>query len=92
MSGLEVGTALDGLTRKPGLRQSLRLMRGPARAAGLAALQSFLERGFDTFKAMNGAAEFLALVGLRERELAAKIFATDVDSNAAMAALAGRLP
>ena len=64
---MEIGAALDGYTRKPLLRQALRMMRGPAAAAGLTALQSFLETGFDTFKSMQGADEFLATV--REREM-----------------------
>jgi hypothetical protein len=37
-------------------------MRGPARSAGLAALQSFLESGFDTFRGMRGAGEFLSTI------------------------------
>lgn len=75
---LEVGTALDRLTRKPMLRNTLRLMRGPARAIGLEALQGFLERGFDTFREMRGAAEFLATIASRERALAAALFSADV--------------
>ena len=71
---LAVGNALDRYTRNPILRHSLRLMRGPAHAAGLAALQAFLEKGFDTFKAMGGAREFLATIELRERELARRLF------------------
>lgn len=69
-----VGRSLDALTRKPLLHHSLRLMRAPARAAGLGALQSFLEAGFDTFRGMRGADEFLQLIGRRERELAAALF------------------
>jgi hypothetical protein len=38
-------------------------------------LQAFLERGFDTFRDMRGAQEFLATVTRRERELAARLFA-----------------
>lgn len=72
---LLVGRDLDRLTRKPLLRGSLHLMRGPARAAGLPALQQFLETGFDTFKALGGALEFLATVGDRERALARSLFA-----------------
>ena len=72
---LDVAASLDRLTRKPLIRNSLRLMRGPARAAGLGDLQQFLEKGFDTFKAMNGAQEFMALVGQRERTLAYSLFA-----------------
>ena len=59
---LAVGSALDRYTRNPLLRASLRLMRGPAAAAGLGALQGFLERGFDTFREMRGAREFLDTV------------------------------
>jgi hypothetical protein len=83
-----VGRALDTLTRSPLLHRTLRLMRGPARAAGLGALQSFLEAGFDTFRAMHGADEFLRVVGERERALAALLFATDP----ARAAALGQLP
>ncbi len=72
---LTVGTALDRYTRNPLLRHSLRLMRGPAQAAGLGVLQAFLERGFDTFGQMRGAGEFLQTVTQRERELAAHLFA-----------------
>jgi hypothetical protein len=72
---VEVGQSLDRYTRKPLLRQSLRLMRGPATAAGLGTLQSFLESGFDTFRAMRGADSFLATIAQRERALAASLFA-----------------
>lgn len=72
---LAVGSALDRYTRNPLLRTSLRVMRGPAAAAGLGALQGFLERGFDTFREMRGANEFLDTVANRERELAARLFA-----------------
>lgn len=71
---LEVGSALDRLTTRPLLRQTLRLMRGPAKAAGLSALQSFLETGFDTFRSMHGAGEFLETVRTREQQLAASWF------------------
>jgi hypothetical protein len=71
---LSVGAALDRYTRNPVLRHSLRLMRGPSQAAGLAALQRFLETGFETFRAMKGAAAFLDAVATRERALAARLF------------------
>lgn len=88
---LTVGRDLDRLTRKPLVRTSLILMRGPARAAGLPALQQFLETGFDTFKAMGGATEFLATVGERERALARALFEVAVDSEMDVTAL-GQLP
>ena len=84
----QVGHALDALTRKALLRHSLRAMRGPARAAGLAALHTFLESGFDTFRGMRGADEFLALIGSRERALAATLFSAAPDQ----AARLGQLP
>ena len=72
---LAVGQALERFTRNPLLRHSLRMMRGPARVAGLQALQQFLEHGFDTFAAMRGAGHFLDTVAMRERALAAALFA-----------------
>ena len=75
---LEVGESLDALTRNPLMRHSLRMMRGPARAAGLGELQIFLESGFDAFKAMRGAREYLAEIGRRERELASWLFSAPI--------------
>ncbi len=72
---LEVGGALDRYTRKPLLRHSLRLMRGPAQAAGLGALQQFLETGFDTFRGMPAPKHLLDNIAARERALAAQLFA-----------------
>lgn len=69
-----VGDALDRYTRMRGLRHSLRLMRAPARVAKLTALHQFLERGFDTFRDLGGAAEFLDLIENREKGLATALF------------------
>ena len=71
---LDVGRALDIYTHRPLLRHSLRAMRLPARAAGLSSLQVFLEAGFDSFRAMHGADEFLSRIAQREHELAASLF------------------
>jgi hypothetical protein len=71
---LDVGRALDVYTHRPLLRHSLRAMRIPARAAGLSELQSFLEGGFDTFRAMHGADEFLTQIAVRERAIVASFF------------------
>jgi len=76
---LAIAAELDRLTRLPLLRQSLRLMRTPARAAGLSELQRTLETGFDTFRAMSGAQEFIALVGAREQAFATTLFAARAD-------------
>lgn len=79
-----IGTALEGYTRSRLMRSTLRLMRGPAQAAGLQDLQRFLESGFEAFGAMRGAGEFLGLVAQRERALAAALFAPDAPSQAAL--------
>ena len=71
---LAVASQLDRLTRNVLIRKSLQLMRRPAQAAGLADLQHFLERGFATFRAMQGAAEFITTIQAREEALAAALF------------------
>ena len=81
-SVLEVGRELDRLTRMPGLRLTLSLMRRPAQAAGLSSLQGFLESGFDTFARMSGKGEgarsFLALIQTRETALMDALFSGDL--------------
>jgi hypothetical protein len=75
---LGIGEQMARLTRTPGLRVMLKMMRGPAVAAGLASLQRFLETGFDTFAAMarkpGGAEEFLGIIQERESALLALLF------------------
>lgn len=70
-----VGERLDELVRKPLVLKTLQLMRQPARAAGLADLQDFLERGFCAFRAMHGAGEFLAALRDRETAIVNEMFA-----------------
>lgn len=69
------GEALDALARKPLVRATLKMMHGPAHMAGLGALHSFLERGFEAFHAMGRADEFLDSVVGREREIMRALFA-----------------
>lgn len=71
---LAIGAALDRFTRRSWILAALRLMRGPAQAAGLAALQAFLESGMESFRSMRGAAEFLAIVRERETSLIRALF------------------
>lgn len=75
---LNMGNELNRLTQIRGLRMMLRMMRGPAKAAGLHALQLFLESGFDTFATMSGkrglAAEFLHTIEQREGAWISKLF------------------
>lgn len=61
-----MGFELQRLTRMKTLRLGLRMMRNPARAAGLDALQHFLESGFDAFAALGDARPFLDTIQQRE--------------------------
>lgn len=64
---LHMGRELQQLTRKTSVRLALRMMRGAAQAAGLGALQGFLEEGFDAFGQMDRhTGAFLAAVAERE--------------------------
>lgn len=71
---LDIGVALSRFTTNRWLRHSLRMMRGPARAAGLGALQQFLEAGFDTFAALSCPDLFLKMIAERERKIADVLF------------------
>lgn len=78
---LAMGNDLARLTRTPGLRMMLRMMRGPANAAGMGALQKFLEAGFDTFgqlaRQRGGVEQFLATIEQREQALMDLLFDAD---------------
>ena len=73
----EVGRRLDSLVKKPLVLRTLKLMRTPAKMAGLEDLQDFLERGFESFRLMAGADEFLALLGERETAILNRLFSGD---------------
>jgi hypothetical protein len=79
---LGIGQQMARLTRTAGLRMMLKMMRGPAAAAGLGALQRFLECGFDTFAAMarrpQAAEEFLETSRVRESALMLMLFDADL--------------
>ena len=75
---LAMGSDLTRLTRTPGLRMMLRMMRAPANATGMGALQRFLEAGFDTFSQLarqrGGVEAFLATIEEREGALMDQLF------------------
>jgi hypothetical protein len=79
---VNIGHELERLTRTRGLHTMLKMMRGPAKMAGLGSLQRFLESGFDTFAAMDrkgdGTRHFLATIMARESRLIDLLF----DANA----------
>lgn len=69
-----VGAALAIYTRRPLLRSTLRIMRAPAAAAGLGALQAFLESGFAAFASLPDPRQFLDAVAEREHALLESLF------------------
>lgn len=78
---LSIGAELSRLTRTPGLRLMLKMMRAPASAAGMSSLQRFLEAGFDTFatvaRTSGGAERFLTTIRDREQQLMRLLFDSD---------------
>jgi hypothetical protein len=72
-----VGRSIDHYGRKRAVRETLHLMRRPARVAGFGVLQDFLERGLASFAKMHGAEEFLATVDAREKAILEAIVAGD---------------
>jgi hypothetical protein len=75
---VEIGTALDGYVTKPLIHAAMVMMRQPARLAGLAVLHDFLERGFDAFRRMGGAVEFLRTIAARETALLDAVYGGEV--------------
>lgn len=75
---LRIGQELGQLTRKPGLRLMLKMMRKPAQLAGLGSLQNFLESGFNHFADLarnNGTvSSFLDTVKTRESTWINRLF------------------
>jgi hypothetical protein len=78
---LELGQTLGRLTRKPGLRLMLKMMRQPAKLAGLGSLQRLLESGFDNFAGMARKPAvvdtFLCTIRTRETVWICKLFDSD---------------
>lgn len=74
-----VGLGLGRALRLPGVATLLKLSRGPAKAAGLAELQGFLERGFDAFGQLGDAETFIAEIEQDERDVSRRLFASHPD-------------
>jgi len=70
-----VGLGLAHALRMPGVATLLKLSRAPARAAGLAELQEFLERGFTAFAELGDARGFIGEIEMDEREMSRRLFA-----------------
>jgi hypothetical protein len=76
-----LGASLDKFTRKPFIGAALSMMKKPAELAGLGDLQNFLERGYNAFRTMKGADEFLELIASRELALLNEWFGTSAAAN-----------
>lgn len=76
---VRVGLTLDKAVSMPVIGYLLRISRAPAKAAGLAQLQSFLERGFAAFRALEGARGFVDEIARREVAVSQRLFAGDSD-------------
>jgi hypothetical protein len=70
----EVGERLEVVVKKPLVYSTLKMLRGPAKVAGLGAMQQFLESGFTAFRHMKGADYFLSTIAERETRLIERIF------------------
>lgn len=68
-----VGEGLDRMVKKPLIFSTLKMLRRPAKVAGLGEMQQFLETGFTAFRHMNGAEYFLETIASRETVLIERI-------------------
>lgn len=75
----DIGLELDRLVHRPLLLRLVRLLRGPAVAAGFGRLQAFLEEGLGAFRAIGGAEEFVNTIHARERAVMERLLAGDSD-------------
>jgi hypothetical protein len=73
----EAGLSLEHIVGMPMIRPMLRAMRGPARLAGFADLQAFLEKGFQTFIALDDVHTFLDVMEARMTEVFRRVFEAD---------------
>lgn len=74
---VNIGWALDKLSRVPMLSTMLQVMRGPAELWGLSHLHHFLHTGFQAFSGMKGVREFIGTIERREREINRRLYAGD---------------
>jgi len=71
----KVGYDLETLVRKPLVNALVRLLRGPAHAAGFGALQEFLETGLGSFRALEDVRGFIDTIYDREWNSMIRMFA-----------------
>ena len=71
----KLGYDLDSLVRWPLVNYLVRLLRGPAHAAGFGNLQEFLESGLAAFRALEDTACFIETIYEREWSAMERMFA-----------------
>jgi len=71
----KLGYDLDKLVRWPMVNYLVRLLRGPAHAAGFGSLQEFLEAGLESFRALQDAPRFVETIYEREWGAMERLFA-----------------
>lgn len=74
---VSIGEQLAVLMHRPWVRLALRAAHAPAHAAGLGALQGFLERGYATFHTLSNARALLDTIRTRETRLMVMLLAAD---------------
>lgn len=70
----KLGHELDRIIRIPLLGVTLMTMRIPARLAGFGTLQSFLEKGYSTFRNLDDVDQFLAIAEKLMQQLFERIY------------------
>lgn len=75
----KLGYDLDALVRKPLVNYLLRLLRGPAHAAGFGSLQEFLESGLESFRTLENARAFVDTIYEREWQAMERLFDGEQD-------------
>ena len=75
----KIGRDLNKLVRKSIVNYLLRMLRGPAHAAGFGKLQEFLESGLASFRALEDADYFVDTIYQREWSAMERMFAGDPD-------------
>lgn len=80
---VELGHELQHAIEIPMIGVTLKAMRGPARLAGIGALQSFLETGFRTFAALENVDQFLSEIELRMERIFRRIYRGPITALAA---------
>lgn len=76
----DIGRNLHHIIRIPMIGVTLRAMRTPARLTGFAALQTFLEKGYETFSALEDVDQFLHDITLRMTEVFTRIFTEPLEN------------